>query len=294
MEKTPPPHTSHKHKFTRQDDSHLTYLVKKLGTTRWNEIAAEMGISTRQARERYKNCLDPGISHSHWTKDEDDLILSMVNQFGHKWATISDKLPGRTDVHVKNRYFSLINQQIRGKHSCHKNHQYQPPTNTVQLPPINPIIMANPFNPAASAIHISPVPLFPNPVVNPNVVYMTPFTPFVIKSPLPTSTTELSNPPIFPPELSESLAPAIEQPAPSPSITEPSGQIPPTIPVRDQPTIPVRDQPTIPVLDQPPLAVPLLDPSTNLSTTTIPPVYVNNNLILFPPNCCYYSAPLKK
>merc|ERR1740138_761050 len=42
-----------------------------------------------------------------WTCDEDATIMTLVEQIGQKWSTISAALPGRTDDAVRNRYLRL-------------------------------------------------------------------------------------------------------------------------------------------------------------------------------------------
>jgi len=51
-----------------------------------------------------------------WTDEEDQRILSQVNQIGHKWKEISGLFPNRSPNEVKNRYFSTImRSKVKGK-----------------------------------------------------------------------------------------------------------------------------------------------------------------------------------
>ena len=50
-----------------------------------------------------------------WTDEEDQRVLSQVNQIGHKWKEISGLFPNRSPNEVKNRYFSTI---MRPKAKC--------------------------------------------------------------------------------------------------------------------------------------------------------------------------------
>ena len=43
-----------------------------------------------------------------WTKEEDAIITSSVAQLGHKWYQISERLPGRTDHAIRNRWHRLL------------------------------------------------------------------------------------------------------------------------------------------------------------------------------------------
>jgi len=42
-----------------------------------------------------------------WTKAEDDTILRSVAELGHKWNRIAERLPGRTDHAIRNRFHRL-------------------------------------------------------------------------------------------------------------------------------------------------------------------------------------------
>lgn len=42
-----------------------------------------------------------------WTKAEDDTILASVTELGHKWNRIAERLPGRTDHAIRNRFHRL-------------------------------------------------------------------------------------------------------------------------------------------------------------------------------------------
>lgn len=54
---------------------------------------------SREAREKPER-----IS---WTKGEDETILSSVRELGHKWNRIAERLPGRTDHAIRNRFHRL-------------------------------------------------------------------------------------------------------------------------------------------------------------------------------------------
>ena len=42
-----------------------------------------------------------------WTKVEDATIVNGVQELGHKWYQIAQRLPGRTDHAIRNRYHRL-------------------------------------------------------------------------------------------------------------------------------------------------------------------------------------------
>jgi hypothetical protein len=60
--------------------------------------------SGKQCRERYMNHLDPTIKKSAWTEEEDHIVRTLHNRYGKKWSKFMEKLPGRSDNAIKNRY----------------------------------------------------------------------------------------------------------------------------------------------------------------------------------------------
>ena len=102
-----------KNTWTHHEDIQLKYLVeeweKKYGNKHsWNEISMDLaGRTGEQCRKRWKYKLDPALKHDvAWTTEEDNLLIQLQAEIGNKWAMIGKILKGRSDVDVKNRFFS--------------------------------------------------------------------------------------------------------------------------------------------------------------------------------------------
>ena len=68
-------------------------------------IASKMeNRSGKQCRERYNNHLAPVVKKGNWTKEEDQLIVSLQKELGNHWSKIASHLDGRSDNSVKNRW----------------------------------------------------------------------------------------------------------------------------------------------------------------------------------------------
>lgn len=90
-----------------QEDRLLIELVEKHGLN-WALISQDMGRARtgKQIRDRYLNKLCPNINKGQWLPSEDEALVQLFKVHGRKWCEISKKLPGRTEVMVKNRFYT--------------------------------------------------------------------------------------------------------------------------------------------------------------------------------------------
>lgn len=116
----------------------LARLVQEHGARKWTHIAAFIpGRTAKQARERYKNHLDPSLKKgAPWTPEEDAILMNTIRAIGKKWASTSKKLSGRSDNDVKNRYKSITRSAAKtiGRKSSSKsryNYHCNAPINNI-------------------------------------------------------------------------------------------------------------------------------------------------------------------
>ena len=67
------------------EDNVIKRLVHKHGIRQWTKVAQEMetkynleGRSGKQCRERWHNHLDPDINKKTWTREEEEIIFSLL------------------------------------------------------------------------------------------------------------------------------------------------------------------------------------------------------------------------
>ena len=101
--------------WTTAEDNRLLKAIHKLGLENWNEVSLFVGNGrTRsQCSQRWIRVLDPRISKSNWTKQEENKLIELVLQYGEKsWAKVSSMMGNRSDVQCRYRYQQIPKSQI--------------------------------------------------------------------------------------------------------------------------------------------------------------------------------------
>ncbi|KAK8870479.1 hypothetical protein M9Y10_008362 [Tritrichomonas musculus] len=100
--------------FNPEEDKILNQFVEEYGCHAWPKVTTVLPHRTaKQCRERWFNNLDPTVTKTPWTPEEDDMIFQNYLKFGPKWSTIAHLIPGRTDNSIKNRWNASISKRIR-------------------------------------------------------------------------------------------------------------------------------------------------------------------------------------
>ena len=105
---------TNKGKWSLEEDKKILSLHQELGN-KWALISKKLNRmrSPKQIRDRFNNILNPELNLNPFSKEEDEIIVYLVNKFGNKWSLISSILINRSCNKVKNRYkcFLEFNKQ---------------------------------------------------------------------------------------------------------------------------------------------------------------------------------------
>lgn len=96
--------------WTEDEDQRLLMGVHLHGLENWTLVAQFVGNNRTRSMcsQRWIRVLDPKISKNHWTEEEDQQLLQLIQLYGEKsWMKISSKLGNRSDVQCRYHYRQL-------------------------------------------------------------------------------------------------------------------------------------------------------------------------------------------
>ena len=100
--------------WSNEDDQKLISLVKRSQVVNWPYICKFFpNHSQTQVIERWNKVLDPCLLKGSWTRQEDEIIINYVAQYGTKsWTKLASFLPGRIGKQCRERWVNHLNPQI--------------------------------------------------------------------------------------------------------------------------------------------------------------------------------------
>jgi hypothetical protein len=99
--------------FEAAEDDAIRRHVELHGPGLWGKVG--IARTPKQIRERYWNHLVETITAEPWTEEEDAILAARFQELGSSWRAITQRLPGRSESAVKNRFHGKIERQIFGE-----------------------------------------------------------------------------------------------------------------------------------------------------------------------------------
>ncbi|KAJ7965981.1 Myb-related protein 3R-1 [Quillaja saponaria] len=109
-----PTRRSTKGQWTADEDEILRKAVQRFKGKNWKKIAECFKDRTDvQCLHRWQKVLNPELVKGPWSKEEDEIIIELVNKYGpKKWSTIAQHLPGRIGKQCRERWHNHLNPSI--------------------------------------------------------------------------------------------------------------------------------------------------------------------------------------
>ncbi|KAI4316144.1 hypothetical protein L6164_024151 [Bauhinia variegata] len=109
-----PTRRSTKGQWTPEEDEILRNAVQRFKGKNWKKIAECFKDRTDvQCLHRWQKVLNPELVKGPWSKEEDEIIIDLVNKYGpKKWSTIAQHLPGRIGKQCRERWHNHLNPNI--------------------------------------------------------------------------------------------------------------------------------------------------------------------------------------
>ena len=101
--------------WTPKEDELLELAVRRFNSKNWKKIAECLdGRTDVQCLHRWQKVLNPTLVKGPWSKEEDKLVLFLVQQHGaEKWTNIAYYLPGRIGKQCRERWHNHLNPRIK-------------------------------------------------------------------------------------------------------------------------------------------------------------------------------------
>nr|AKT44360.1 MYB transcription factor 2 [Tectona grandis] len=100
--------------WTAEEDETLRMAVQCFEGRKWKKIAECLNDRTvLQCLLRWKRVLHPDLVKGPWSKEEDGVLIELVNKYGLKrWSTIASNLPGRRGMQCQARWYNHLKPNI--------------------------------------------------------------------------------------------------------------------------------------------------------------------------------------
>ncbi|CAI9753962.1 unnamed protein product [Fraxinus pennsylvanica] len=100
--------------WSPDEDEKLYNFITRFGVGCWSSVPKLAGLQRcgKSCRLRWINYLRPDLKRGMFSQEEEDLIISLHEALGNRWAQISAHLPGRTDNEIKNFWNSSLKKKL--------------------------------------------------------------------------------------------------------------------------------------------------------------------------------------
>jgi len=109
--------SSKSNSWTQEEDQVIMEAFSYEAGQFWKEMVDQLkdsGKSPSQCLHRWQKVLDPKLVKGSWTKEEDEMLVDLVERLGPKnWSTIAKNLNGRIGKQCRERWYNHLDPMIR-------------------------------------------------------------------------------------------------------------------------------------------------------------------------------------
>lgn len=144
--------------WSPEEDEKLFNHITRHGVGCWSSVPKLAGLQRcgKSCRLRWINYLRPDLKRGMFSQEEEDLILSLHESLGNRWAQIATRLPGRTDNEIKNYWNSCLKKKLMNKGidpNTHKPMQGKEDDREKDVNVVNSVVLQQSNNPTRMAYH---------------------------------------------------------------------------------------------------------------------------------------------
>ncbi|XP_058766463.1 transcription factor MYB61-like [Vicia villosa] len=100
--------------WSPEEDEKLFHHITIFGVGCWSSVPKLAGLQRcgKSCRLRWINYLRPDLKRGMFSQQEENLIITLHEVLGNRWAQIAAQLPGRTDNEIKNFWNSCLKKRL--------------------------------------------------------------------------------------------------------------------------------------------------------------------------------------